>query len=95
MMFSRSARLLFAAIFRRPLSHLLQVRPILAASFNTLTGNVLGDPGPAGRDYLTLNINFSQDLSAITLDFATSDFDTPSRALTPTRNLPQLNDGTR
>ncbi len=46
--------------------------------FDTLTGNVLGDPGPAGQDNLALDINFSQDLSAITLDFATADFDTPS-----------------
>jgi PEP-CTERM motif len=46
--------------------------------FDTLTGNVLGDPGPAGQDNLTLDINFSQNLSAITLDFATTDFDTPS-----------------
>ncbi len=46
--------------------------------FETLTGNVLGDPGPAGLDGLALNISFSHDLSAITLDFATSDFITPS-----------------
>jgi len=46
--------------------------------FQTLTGNVLGDPGPAGQDGLTLSVNFSQALSAVTLDFATSDFFTPS-----------------
>jgi hypothetical protein len=46
--------------------------------FDTLTGNVLGDPGPAGQDNLALDISFSQDLSAITLDFATTDFNTPS-----------------
>jgi hypothetical protein len=42
--------------------------------FDNLTGNVLGDPGPAGQDNLNLDIGFSQDLSAITLDFATADF---------------------
>jgi hypothetical protein len=46
--------------------------------FETLTGNVLGDPGPAGVDGLDLSINFSQNLSAVTLDFATADFNTPS-----------------
>jgi MYXO-CTERM domain-containing protein len=39
---------------------------------------VLGDPGPAGQDNLSLTVNFSQDLSAVVLDFATSDFITPS-----------------
>jgi len=42
--------------------------------FETLTGNVLGDPGPAGLDNLALTVNFSQNLSAVVLDFATSDF---------------------
>jgi hypothetical protein len=46
--------------------------------FETLTGNVLGDPGPAGQDNLTLIISFSQNISAVVLDFATSDFITPS-----------------
>lgn len=46
--------------------------------FETLTGNVLGDPGPAFMDNLSLDISFSQDLSAIELDFATSDFLSPS-----------------
>jgi hypothetical protein len=46
--------------------------------FETLTGNVLGDPGPAFANNLALDVNFSQNLSAITLDFATSDFITPS-----------------
>jgi hypothetical protein len=46
--------------------------------FETLTGNVLGDPGPAFMDNLALDISFSQDLSAIELDFATSDFLSPS-----------------
>ena len=46
--------------------------------FETLTGNVLGDPGPAGMDGLNLDINFSQGLGAVTLDFATADFGTPS-----------------
>jgi len=51
---------------------------IYGSMFETLTGNVLGDPGPANLDGLALNISFSQDLSAITLDFATSDFITAS-----------------
>jgi len=51
---------------------------VYQSMFETLTGNVLGDPGPAGQDNLTLNVNFSQNLSAITLDFATADFITPS-----------------
>lgn len=46
--------------------------------FETLTGNVLGDPGPVGADGLNLDVSFSGDLSAITLDFATADFSTPS-----------------
>jgi hypothetical protein len=51
---------------------------VYQSMFETLTGNVLGDPGPAFQDNLNLLINFSQDLGAITLDFATSDFVTPS-----------------
>lgn len=46
--------------------------------FQTLTGNVLGDPGTAGLDNLSLNVGFSSNLSAVTLDFATSDFVTAS-----------------
>jgi hypothetical protein len=46
--------------------------------FATLTGNVLGDPGPAGLDNLNLNIVFSNNLAAISFNFATSDFITPS-----------------
>lgn len=51
---------------------------VYQSMFETLTGNVLGDPGPAGQDNLSLTVNFSQDLSAVVLDFATSDFITPS-----------------
>ncbi len=51
---------------------------IYPSMFETLTGNVLGDPGPASVDKLALDVSFSQSLSAITLDFATSDFITPS-----------------
>ncbi len=51
---------------------------VYSSMFETLTGNVLGDPGPAGLDNLALSVNFSQGLSAITLNFATSDFGTPS-----------------
>lgn len=47
---------------------------VYASMFQTLTGNVLGDPGPAGLDGLNLDVSFSHDLAAITLDFATSDF---------------------
>jgi hypothetical protein len=46
--------------------------------FETLTGNVLGDPGPAAADNLALSVNFSGNLSAVTLVFATADFATPS-----------------
>jgi hypothetical protein len=46
--------------------------------FETLTGNVLGDPGPANMDNLALSVNFSANLAAVTLDFATADFSTPS-----------------
>jgi hypothetical protein len=46
--------------------------------FDTLTGNVLGEPGPAGMDNLALDIHFDKDLSAIALNFVTTDFNTPS-----------------
>ncbi len=46
--------------------------------FETLTGNVLGDPGPSGQDNLALDVAFSQELSSISLGFATSDFGSPS-----------------
>jgi hypothetical protein len=51
---------------------------IYPSMFDTLTGNVLGDPGPAFADNIALGVIFSHDLSAITLDFATADFVTPS-----------------
>jgi hypothetical protein len=51
---------------------------VYPSMFETLTGNVLGDPGPASVDNLDLDVSFSQDLSAIVLDFATADFITPS-----------------
>ncbi len=51
---------------------------IYPSFFQTLTGNVLGDPGPAGLDNLALTVAFSQNLSAITLSFATFDFASPS-----------------
>jgi hypothetical protein len=51
---------------------------VYSTMFETLTGNVLGDPGPAGADYLGLVVNFNQALSAIDLNFATADFNTPS-----------------
>jgi len=51
---------------------------VYQSMFETLTGNVLGDPGPAGLDDLALSVHFSANLSAVTLDFATSDFSIPS-----------------
>ena len=51
---------------------------VYSSFFDTLTGNVLGDPGPAGIDGLSLNVAFSGDLNAVTLDFATDDFGSPS-----------------
>lgn len=51
---------------------------VYSSMFETLTGNVLGDPGPAGQDNLNLDVAFSSELDAIVLDFATSDFITPS-----------------
>src|SRR5580698_4536115 len=51
---------------------------VYPSMFETLTGNVLGDPGPALMDNLALDISFSQNLSVIELDFATSDFISPS-----------------
>lgn len=46
--------------------------------FETLTGNVLGDPGPASVDGLSLDVAFSSTLNAIDFDFATADFGAPS-----------------
>ena len=51
---------------------------VYQSMFETLTGNVLGDPGPAGMDSLALSVNFSANLAAVEFDFATSDFSTPS-----------------
>jgi hypothetical protein len=51
---------------------------VYASMFDTLTGNVLGDPGPAGQGGLALAVNFSTDLASVSLDFATADFGTPS-----------------
>jgi hypothetical protein len=51
---------------------------VYQSMFETLTGNVLGDPGPAGMDNLALSVNFSVNLAAVELDFATSDFSAPS-----------------
>lgn len=42
--------------------------------FTILTGNVLGDPGPSFAQNIPLTITFSQNVSAIDLVFATSDF---------------------
>jgi len=46
--------------------------------FATLTGNVLGSPGPAFQNNVPLTSAFSADLSAISLLFVTADFNTPS-----------------
>jgi PEP-CTERM motif len=45
---------------------------IAASFFETLTGQVLLDPGPAGLNNLTLSIVFSTTASAISMDFATN-----------------------
>ena len=46
--------------------------------FDTLTGNVLGDPGPAEQSNQFLDVIFSQTLNSVDLDFATSDPSAPS-----------------
>ena len=51
---------------------------VYSSIFETLTGNVLGDPGPAGQDNLALSVAFNHTISAVTLNFATSDFTVPS-----------------
>ena len=51
---------------------------VFPTMFETLTGNVLGNPGPAFAFDIPLDVSFSGNLSAITLDFATGDFNTPS-----------------
>ena len=64
---------------------------IYSSMFETLTGNVLGDPGPAGQDGLSLDIAFNGELNAIELNFATADFTTPSPlTLTAFQNTQQL-----
>ncbi len=51
---------------------------VFPSIFQNLTGNVLGDPGPAGDNNLALDISFSQVLASLSLDFATADFNSPS-----------------
>jgi hypothetical protein len=51
---------------------------VYSSIFETLTGNVLGDPGPAAANNLALTVDFTQPLSALTLNFATDDFASPS-----------------
>jgi hypothetical protein len=51
---------------------------IYPSIFNSLTGNVLGDPGPAGQNGLALDVSFTQTFNALSLDFATADFGTAS-----------------
>ena len=46
--------------------------------FQALSGNVLGDPGSSGTQGLSLEIDFSTNLSALSLVFATADFGTAS-----------------
>jgi hypothetical protein len=45
--------------------------------FQTLTGNVLGDPGQGGSN-LSLTIDFSTNIQAVALNFATDEFGVPS-----------------
>jgi hypothetical protein len=42
--------------------------------FQALSGNVLGDPGPSGAQGIPLEIDFSSNVSALSLVFATADF---------------------
>ncbi len=49
-----------------------------AVFFQALTGNVLGDPGSSGFQGLSLEIDFSTNLSALSLLFSTADFGTAS-----------------
>ncbi len=42
--------------------------------FDTLTGNVLGSPGSSGAQDIALEIDFNQNLSDLSMLFATSDF---------------------
>jgi hypothetical protein len=51
---------------------------VYSSIFQTLTGNVLGDPGPAGANDIALSVAFNLNLAAVTLDFATADFGSPS-----------------
>jgi hypothetical protein len=46
--------------------------------YATLSGNVLGDPGVAFTPNVTLTIDFSSNLTGLSLLFATSDLGTPS-----------------
>ena len=46
--------------------------------FQALSGNALGDPGSAGTQGLSLEIDFNTNLSALSLVFATADFGTAS-----------------
>jgi hypothetical protein len=48
------------------------------STFQALSGNVLGDPGPAFLNNLSLNISFDSKLTAISLVFATGEFGTAS-----------------
>lgn len=45
---------------------------VAASFFKTLTGKVLLDPGPAGKDTIALSIAFGQDLSSVSMAFATN-----------------------
>lgn len=51
---------------------------VYGSMFDALTGNVLGDPGPAGANGIALSIAFSNNLSAVALNFATADFGSAS-----------------
>ena len=64
---------------------------VYSSIFETLTGNVLGDPGPAGQNNLALSVAFNHTISAVTLNFATSDFNVPSPlTLTAYQNANQV-----
>jgi hypothetical protein len=45
---------------------------VVPSFFETLTGNVLLDPGPAGANNLLLSVLFSANVNSLSLDFATN-----------------------
>ncbi len=50
--------------------------------FQTLTGNILASPGPAGQSHVPLDITFDQPLSSFSLNYATDDFQSAASPIT-------------